>query len=147
MGQGWVQQWVLLSSLNVATCGWGGGFIGYILQNTLANAIGTLPVFVIAIVAVVGGLMVTTRTTLKQGVQLTGRGYEWVRDRQQQSLSRLHSGARGLPARKRKNLRQRLQGLRCLRRNLAINLLPLRAHQQVYPQPPLLLRLQDVLLL
>ena len=73
VGQGWVQQWVLLSSLNVATCGWGGGFIGYILQNTLANAIGTLPVFVIAIVAVVSGLMVTNSNDAQ-----TGRTTDWA---------------------------------------------------------------------
>jgi S-DNA-T family DNA segregation ATPase FtsK/SpoIIIE len=81
LDQGWIVQNAHWGSYDIARCGHGGGYIGALIQVTLTELIGALPVFVLAIVALAGGGMMIARLTLKEALQLGAKGYERLRDR------------------------------------------------------------------
>jgi S-DNA-T family DNA segregation ATPase FtsK/SpoIIIE len=77
--QGWVLQNARLSSYDIARCGHGGGYIGAFLQVQLYNLVGGPAVFVIALVALIGGTMLAAKMTLKEALQYAGQGYGRLR--------------------------------------------------------------------
>jgi len=72
LAQGWVTKNLPWNSYQVARCGYGGGFVGYFLQKTMADLMGDPFVFVISIVSVGGGALLFAQKSLKDAM-LAGR--------------------------------------------------------------------------
>jgi S-DNA-T family DNA segregation ATPase FtsK/SpoIIIE len=82
--QGWVRQAAILGSWDIARCGHGGGYVGALIQVTLMNLIGGLPVFIIALVMMGTGALMVTRKSLKDVIDFGVATAEKYRERREE---------------------------------------------------------------
>lgn len=81
LNRGWVRTQAYLGSYDLAACGHGGGYLGAFIVVTLANLLGPIATFVIAIAVLIGGGLMAARMTLKDAMGQVASGVQNVRDR------------------------------------------------------------------
>ncbi len=78
--RGLVLQSAVMTNLHIAQCGWGGGYVGYLIQNTVKSLLGDVTVYLVAFAALVGGGMMAARLTFNEALQFLRRGAIWAND-------------------------------------------------------------------
>jgi hypothetical protein len=64
LDQGWVRTTAHLGTYDIARCGQGGGYVGALFVGMINDLFGSVVTFVVAVAALIGGMMLATRTTL-----------------------------------------------------------------------------------
>jgi hypothetical protein len=70
LDQGWVAQSAYLDVYDLAQCGSGGGYVGALVVQAFNVLFGVVVTFVIAILALIGGILLATRTSLRDILRL-----------------------------------------------------------------------------